>query len=108
MTEPLIRVGLVEGAALVRLRLEGRYTIEGKSETGTGDYVVARDGGAVVLSGGAAARTEGALRLSPVDFEPSRVTVHDVTIGKDFHWQRRQSQDFQGSLECLAGGNGLT
>ena len=107
MTEPPIRVGLVEGAAAVRLRLEGRFSVDGGGPAGPGDCLVARDGDAVVLTGAGQARG-AALRLRPAELETGRVTVHDVTIGKDFHWQRRQSQSFEGTLHCAAVERGLT
>lgn len=28
-------------------------------------------------------------------------TVHDVTIGKNFHWQRKEDQQFRGSIETV-------
>jgi stage II sporulation protein D len=36
-----------------------------------------------------------------------RVTVHDVTIGKGFHWQRTQSQEFEGELQLQSDLQGL-
>jgi stage II sporulation protein D len=104
--EPLIRVGLVEGATALQLHLDGRFVV-GADPAPAGEYVVARDTGGVVLRGATQARG-GAVRLSPADFEMGRLTVHGVTIGKDFHWQRRESQIFQGALECLADRQGLT
>ena len=104
--EPLIRVGLVEGASSVHLHLEGRF-VAGSDPLPAGEYVVARDAGGLVLRGGSLSRS-GALRLSPADFEMGRLTVHGVTIGKDFHWQRRESQVFQGALSCLPDREGLT
>jgi stage II sporulation protein D len=105
-SEPVIRVGLVEGASAVQLHLEGRFVV-GPDPAPAGEYVVAADTAGVALRG--ATQTRGAVvRLAPADFETGRVTVHGVTIGKDFHWQRRESQVFQGVLECRADGQGLT
>jgi len=93
------------------VRLEGRFVLGADPAGGTplepGEYAAAREGGAVVLRGAVEARGPAAL-ISPLDVEASRLTVHDVTIGKDFHWQRRQSQGFQGALRVLAGREGLT
>jgi peptidoglycan hydrolase-like amidase len=106
VNEPTIRVGLVEGVASVRLQLEGRFVV-GADPVSAGEYVVTREGARVLLRGIAQAKAD-ALRLSPADFETGRLTVHDVTIGKDFHWQRQQSQVFQGVLECRTDWAGLT
>jgi peptidoglycan hydrolase-like amidase len=104
--EPTIRVGLVEGAPALQLHLEGRFVVGGDPAP-AGEYVVASDAGGVVLRGATQARG-GAVRLSPADFEMGRLTLHGVTIGKDFHWQRSESQVFQGAIECRADRKGLT
>ncbi len=36
---------------------------------------------------------------------PDGFTLHGVTIGKDFHWQRLQDQSFQGSLRIVTNPN---
>jgi peptidoglycan hydrolase-like amidase len=107
VSEPSIRVGLVEGAAAVRFRLGGRFRTEAGAELGPGDHEAVAEAGGVALRGAPIA-SAAALRLTPVDFDSCRVTVHDVVIGRGFHWQRRQSQDFQGALCCVAAADGLT
>jgi peptidoglycan hydrolase-like amidase len=104
-------VGLIEHAGSVRVRLDGRFTLAGEPSGGApveaGDHVAAAEGAAVVLRGAVEVRGP-ALVLTPSSLETDRFTVHDVTIGKDFHWQRRQSQDFQGALRIVASAGGLT
>src|SRR5262249_48634432 len=39
--------------------------------------------------------------------DSSRFTVHGVTIGIDFHWERSEEQTFQGSLRLRRAGDGL-
>ena len=34
--------------------------------------------------------------------------LHDVTIGKGFHWERRETQKFAGALKIIVENNGLT
>jgi SpoIID/LytB domain protein len=41
------------------------------------------------------------LHLVPTDRESCRFSL-DMTIGLDFHWQRRERQSFRGSLQLLA------
>jgi SpoIID/LytB domain protein len=43
-----------------------------------------------------------------MDLSSCRVTIEDVTIGIDFHWERKESQQFQGALIIGASGDGLT
>ncbi|MFB3897351.1 MAG: SpoIID/LytB domain-containing protein [bacterium] len=39
------------------------------------------------------------VRVEPINQEGSIITVHDVTIGIQFHWQRKEDQDFKGIIE---------
>lgn len=98
--EPMIRVGLMAGASALRtvkLTLRGRYKTQCGEELEGGDYVVSNDGGSVRLAGNSLI-TAPQLALTPIEFDASRATVHGVTIGVDFHWERRESQVVQGSL----------
>ncbi|MFY9607792.1 MAG: SpoIID/LytB domain-containing protein [Blastocatellia bacterium] len=98
--EPLISVGLIAGdSALrtVRLTLRGRYKAQSGEVLDGGDYVVSNGGGSVRLAGGSLIIAPQ-IALTPVEFDASRATVHGVKIGVDFHWERRESQDVQGSL----------
>ena len=40
-------------------------------------------------------------------FAPSAFTLHDVTIGVKFHWERKESQTFAGDLMIVVDGNRL-
>jgi SpoIID/LytB domain protein len=105
---PLLRVGLVSDVSEARLRLEGSYRTDAGQAVEAGEYVVSREGdGLLLASGPLRLRAERSLRLEPGDPASARLTVHDVTIGKDFHWQRRESQQFQGALRSVASGAGL-
>lgn len=98
--EPLIRVGLMSGDSALRsvkLTLRGLYKTQCGEALEGGDYTVSNDGGSVRLAGDSLI-TAPQLALTPVEFDASRATVHGVKIGVDFHWERRESQDVQGSL----------
>ena len=104
--EPVIKVGLMTGASSARITLAGRFASDSGAEVDGGDYTASIDEGAVALVGPTPLRSSSIL-LEPVDFDSCRVTVHDVTIGIDFHWQRKEAQQFQGSLRLKAGHDGL-
>ncbi|MEN3334785.1 MAG: hypothetical protein V7641_4150 [Blastocatellia bacterium] len=109
--EPLLRVGLMTNAKQARVTLNGRYITDAGEPFGAGEYIARLDGGNVSLTSeasGIQAQAAEPLRLSPVDFDSSRITVHDVTIGIDFHWQRKEAQQFQGALLIKAADGGLT
>jgi stage II sporulation protein D len=105
-SEPLIKVGLMTGAKLARLSVSGGFLANGE-RLPDGDYAATLDDGAIRLEGVTELRAES-LALSPIDFEKSRFTVHDITIGIDFHWERKEAQHFQGALLILSEPNGLT
>jgi SpoIID/LytB domain protein len=109
--EPLIRVGLMTKAKQARIALSGGYITDAGEPLGAGGYIAHSDGGKVSLTGeasGVQAKAVEMLRLSPTDFDSCRVTVHDVTIGIDFHWQRKEAQQFQGALLIKAADGDLT
>jgi peptidoglycan hydrolase-like amidase len=96
-SEPIIRVGLLSGAGNIRFAFDGTY----KASTGEtfegGEYTATSEGGSVRLIGTRPA-TARRLTFTPASFDSSRATVYGVTIGIDFHWQRKESQQFQGAL----------
>ncbi|HWO00106.1 MAG TPA: SpoIID/LytB domain-containing protein [Blastocatellia bacterium] len=81
----------------VKLTLAGQYKASSGDVIDGGDYVVSNDGDQVRLAGVALIKASQ-LALTPLAFEASRATVHGITIGVDFHWERSESQDFHGSL----------
>src|SRR5205085_4777877 len=109
--EPLIGVGLMTGARQAHITFSDGYRDEVGDPLKAGDYVARLVDDSVVLAtatGDVDVRTARALRLSPNAFESCCVTVHDVTIGIDFHWQRKEAQQFQGALVIQATDEGLT
>ena len=94
------------GASSARLTLEGRFVGESGEEIGGGDYAVSLDKDFVALDGPSRFASPSIL-IAPVDFQSCRITVHDVTIGIDFHWQRKEAQQFQGALRLKANADGL-
>jgi stage II sporulation protein D len=106
--EPLLRVGLMSDRALptVKLTLAGPYKASNSEVLQSGEYIASNDGGSVRLTGSASINAQS-LALTPVDFDASRATIHGVTIGVDFHWERSESQTFQGSVVLSPQSDGL-
>jgi SpoIID/LytB domain protein len=94
------------GASSARITLAGRFVDESGKDVDGGDYTASVDEGVVNLDGPTPLRSSSLL-LAPVDFDPCRITVHDITIGIDFHWQRKEAQQFQGALRLNASRDGL-
>ena len=103
--EPAIRVGLVASAPTVRFELSGLHTTSDGTPLPDGSYLALSESGSLRLDGPVRITTPS-LVLRPACAE-NRITVHDVVIGIDFHWQRKESQTFEGALEITAAPNGL-
>ena len=106
-SEPVIKVGIVSTVQSVSFELVGRFidSIGRLFEPGRYHALVAEG----VVGPTTVSRLEtGSFTLSPVDFESSRFVVNDVVIGINFHWQRQESQTFQGSIDLLVEEGTLT
>jgi SpoIID/LytB domain protein len=53
-------------------------------------------------------KIENGFTMSPEHQSPVSFTLHGVTIGVNFHWQRKENQVFTGSLRIIKEGNGIT
>lgn len=110
--EPLIRVGLISGAQSARLTLSGEFVTDHGTGLTDGDFIVEVIGQSLRLHADSPSQEIESIRpvitVSPADFNACRITVHDVTIGIDFHWQRRESQQFQGAIRFERDEKGLT
>ena len=93
--EPEISVGIASGTR-VTFRLNGSFTTDGAVAEGeqTAELV---DG--MVEWGG---KRYAQLLFAPAD--ESSFTLHDVTIGINFHWERHEEQSFCGKLLLLPDG----
>ena len=94
-----ISVGILT-ADRVEFTLNGSYGCEGKPVSGQMTAVL-KDG-KVECDG----RCSESFRFEASD-EDSFFTLKDVTIGVDFHWERRENQSFKGNLILLAKPEGI-
>ena len=92
-TSTSLTVGLLT-AERIRFRLNGSYTAKGASLEGEQE-VTYSDGG--LLWNGQVYRQ---LTFRP-ETEDSNFTLEDIVIGKDFHWERNETQTFQGTLRLV-------
>jgi stage II sporulation protein D len=97
--EPNIAVGLIEDAAHIDFELQGDYLL-GSSVVRAGCYRAFYSAGAVALSDGSNedVALQRQLCLKPAAFQENWFTLHNVAIGRDFHWERLQSQRFRGEI----------
>lgn len=98
---PTVKVGLMSDVARVTFTLEQEVQLTTQTATATlpaGTYAVTLEAdGSLLLTGTAdfAQRWPGAVTLAATE---AGFTVHDVTIGVAFHWQRQEDQRFHGAL----------
>lgn len=97
--EPVVQVGITEKPSL-RFRLDG--TFKAKGEQVSGEQLVECVDGCVSW--------QGAL-YSTISFVPqskdNTFSLADVTIGKEFHWERSETQTFGGTLRLIVNRDSL-
>ena len=91
--QPEVNVGIVSASEL-KFRLNDAYTAKG--EEITGEQVVTFSEGTIMWRG----VQYRELVFSPKSAEAS-FTLQDVTIGVNFHWERKQTQTFLGTLRLV-------
>lgn len=105
-TEPKVRVGIIT-APQIRFELHGTYRVAGALLSG--NCVAHIEGNNVVITtaDGKVTVSQSRPMLSRTDGEAT-FTLHDVVIGVNFHWERREDQRFAGDLELLPTPDGIT
>ena len=91
--EPEVNVGILSTDRLT-LTLNGEFRAKGA--TVTGEQVVTLEDGSLRWND-ALYRTFTMVPLTP----ESTFTLHRVTIGKEYHWEREEAQTFQGKLRLV-------
>ena len=94
MKQPITTVGIMH-ADHIRFTLHTLYYIESKEAEGMQEAVMAD--GEIEWNGCHFSR----LHFTPANRYTASFTLHDVCIGKDFHWQRNESQTFKGALSII-------
>lgn len=104
---PSVRVGLVSNAESVSFELKGGYSDSTGAGFEDGPGIARIIGGKIVVESfrGRVCEYSGAVDLLPVGSQSSFV-IRDVMIGIDFHWERRQDQEFRGILSLVPGDDG--
>ncbi|MBE0677300.1 MAG: SpoIID/LytB domain-containing protein [Bacteroidales bacterium] len=111
MTEkqtPEISVGIVSGSGLT-FTLNGGFTAGDSGRTLSGRFTaLAREGNLLLKSESETVEAGSEVNLTPKEFDNCSFTLHAVTIGVDFHWQRNEDQTFRGTLRFIIRGGQVT
>jgi SpoIID/LytB domain protein len=91
--EPTVTVGIVSGEK-IHFALNGAYVAKG--ETIEGDQMVEFSEGGILWNG----NQYRELTFSPQSPQSS-FSLFDVTIGVNFHWERKETQVFSGTLRLV-------
>ena len=103
--EPLLSVGIYERETETRGVLNGRFHLPDKTEL-SGQFSVRPDHGHLVLiaKDGRELARGPEIRLVPEG--KATFTLCGVTIGINFHWERKEEQTFEGGLRLLPNADG--
>ena len=101
MKEPKVSVGIMFEPE-VHFVLNGPFVFQGKEYSG--DQHVTFDQGKILWNG----ELFDSLRFDPVNEKENSFELCDVTIGINFHWERKENQVFKGSLKVIVEDEKLT
>lgn len=96
-SEPIISVGIVDGQTEAEGRLEGNYSVEGAGRFSGKFFAKATDGTVVLLDEHDIEITRSS-KIRCVANSGSQFHISNVTIGINFHWEKREDQVFKGNL----------
>jgi stage II sporulation protein D len=97
--EPRIRVGICEGCENARIRLNGLFTMEGRPVSGLLRFSTEDGKIRAVDEKGSEIFREREILLHPET--QATFTIYDVTIGVNFHWERKQEETFGGDARFI-------
>ena len=100
MNNPEISVGILS-ATRIEFILDGEFNFEGR--TYTGKHQIEYADGKILFDG----QPFDKVQLTPKSENPI-FTLLDVVIGISFHWERKESQRFEGKLEFIVEGEKIT
>ncbi len=100
-TQPQVKVGIMSSPQ-IKFVFAAPYTIGGTTVEGAQEAEISD--GKVLWMGNAYEMIE----FAPVDEENGSFELIDVTIGVNFHWERKENQSFRGSLRLIVEGDKLT
>ena len=101
MEKPYINVGIVTGKE-ISFTLNGKYLTQ-EGEVVTGQLKASATGNGEISLG---TKKIESIELTPEDNNCS-FTLHNVTIGISYHWERQEEQTFTGKLKLITDGENV-
>jgi len=103
--EPLLSVGIYQHEAETRGVLNGRFVLPDQTAL-SGEFSVRPNQGRLVLVGKDGHELVRGLESRLVPEGNATFTLRGVTIGINFHWERKEDQTFEGGLRFLLNADG--
>lgn len=110
MTEPTISVGIVSNDT-ISFNFNGNYIYRhnGSDMSFTGEFSARRSGEEIIIEqNGDTFTSKEDFEFTPADFNTDSFILRDVIIGVKFHWERKEDQQFVGSLRIIKEHDTLT
>ena len=105
---PEIQVGIYSGEQ-ISFTLNGVFRYKAGPFLVSGRWITACSDNKLILQNDKQnLEWEDILLFKPLSYENSSFTLHAVTIGVDFHWQRKEDQSFKGNLKLIIEENKVT
>lgn len=101
MEKPYINVGIVTGKE-ISFTLNGKYLTQ-EGEVVTGQLKASATGNGKISLG---TKKIESIELTPENYNCS-FTLHNVTIGISYHWERQEEQTFTGKLKLITDGENV-
>ncbi len=102
--EPQVKVGILT-AKSIDFTLTGLYTLQtGEIVSGKQSVSISDSGICINWDG----KSHTSIDLTPTSYSGDSFELEGVTIGVDFHWERKESQRFRGSLRLIAENGAVT
>ena len=104
MEQPKLKIGIMAETE-IRFCFNGEYTLVENGTTYSGNQVIRLEEGEIFLNRVSLEKSD--LCFEPVNKSTSSFELSDVTIGVQFHWERKENQLFKGALQFLSEENKL-
>ncbi len=105
MNEPHLRIGIMYQPEII-FRLNEHYLLAPNGIPYERMHRVNCLDGRILLNG--EREHEESLLFEPVRYHEASFELNDVVIGRNFHWERKEDQQFKGSLEFIVENDKLT
>lgn len=108
MSEPNVQVAIMSSKE-INFELYGSYKIGNIERRFSGKCKAVYDGKSIVITSYDEKMTFAhSVMIHASDIRSESFLLHDVVIGKDFHWEKKEKQRFVGSLKFLVEKGKLT